>query len=435
MSATGHSDVSVADTGYLAALASLDRVGPARMRWLAGIGDPADVWQLVCSGHLPRGSTRRAPREAVGPTGQPPPRLEAGLLDSWRRRATQNPDLPSEMERRMAELEVDVLGPADLPSFLQHEPDPPAVLFCSGTLSSDLGHTVGIVGTRRASDYGLRVARQLGRDLSEAGVTVVSGLALGIDGSAHSGALSGPTPAVAVIGAGHDRPCPMRNRHLARSIAQAGLLVSEVPPGISSAPWRFPVRNRLIAAFSEVVIVVESAARGGSMSTVSAALARDRAVMAVPGPLGRTSSEGCHELLRDGAEICTSADDVMSMLRSGASPTTQLAAATQQRSRTETESNQSAGDLARSCDQVDRRSVSKWPGSYRSGNSGSGNSRVEGVDGLAAEILDELAESALTLDTVTLRCAAPMSELTAAITELEAAGAIEIRGGWLERQS
>ncbi|MGI9578304.1 MAG: DNA-processing protein DprA [Microthrixaceae bacterium] len=427
----------VTGSGHLAALASLDRVGPARMRWLAGLGDPEHVWQLVASGRLKLGSAHR--REAT--TERPPPRIEPGLLQRWSREASSDRDRPTVMHRRLDELGVDLLVEGELPSFLRSEPEPPGVLFCSGRPPTDLGPTVAIVGTRRASSYGMRIAHQLGRELSENGVTVVSGLALGIDAAAHAGALEGGCPVVAVIGAGHDRPCPRRNRSIAAEVSSRGLMVSEVPPGVTSAPWRFPVRNRLIAAFSQVVVVVESASRGGSMSTVGEALLRDRAVMAVPGPLGRSASEGCHDLLRDGAEICTSADDVISMLRTGADKSPGFDATRAARS-----------DPTRA--RFDRGSAAGKT-SFAGGNTSSAAANDSGTVGpagpqppkqrtvaadavsakpLGDEILNELAESTLSLDTVVLRCGASLGEVSAAIAQLELEGSVVLRGGWLERR-
>ncbi len=171
---------------------------------------------------------------------------------------------------------------------------------------------MAIVGTRRCTSYGADVARQLGRDLAAAGVTVVSGLALGIDGAAHEGALgASSTPPVAVVGSGLDVVYPPRHRHLWDRVAAAGVIVSEAPPAALPEGWRFPRRNRILAALSTVVVVVECHASGGSLSTVRAALERDRPVMAVPGSVRSPSSVGTNRLLADGAVPATDADDVL----------------------------------------------------------------------------------------------------------------------------
>jgi DNA processing protein len=152
---------------------------------------------------------------------------------------------------------------------------------------------------------------------------VVSGLALGIDAAAHAGAVGGGAPVappVAVVGAGLDAPCPSANRPLARRVAASGMVCSEVPLGVPAAPWRFPVRNRIVAALARVVVVVESGATGGSMSTVEHALRRDRTVLAVPGPVGAPTSEGTNRLIADGAGVCTGVDDVLAALGRDVAP-------------------------------------------------------------------------------------------------------------------
>jgi DNA processing protein len=181
------------------------------------------------------------------------------------------------------------------------------------------------------------------------------------------------------------------------------------------------VRNRLIAAFAQVVVVVESAVTGGSMSTVAEALDRDRAVMAVPGPLGRSTSEGCHELLRDGAEICTSADDVLAMLDLGADtgPSRLAASGFARRGRA---SPSGTKEL------VEGRQSPRG----RASGSGSGSSSSGGLE---ARVLEELAGAPLTLDSMTLRCGASLAEVSEAVAGLEASGELSVRGGWLERTS
>lgn len=410
------------EEGHLAALAALDRVGPARLRWLVGQGRPQEVWDRLVSGQLQLPEPHHHLQEGARPSQ---PRLEPGLLELWRRTAAASPDLPAEMDSRLGFLGVEVLGIGELPGFLAEDPEPPAALFCTGGLQRDLGRTVAIVGTRRASSQGLQVAHRLGRDLSESGVSVVSGLAIGIDAAAHAGALEGSSAPLAVIGAGHDRPCPQRNRALARRIETEGIMVSEVPPGTASAPWRYPVRNRLIAAFAQVVVVVESAVTGGSMSTVAEALLRDRPVMAVPGPLGRSSSEGCHELLRDGAEICTSAGDVLAMLDMGTDARSSRPAASEfTRSRRRTGSDPDRFDPG-----VRRRRGAREPAS---GSVSGSIAEAVPSTGLGARILEELAGAPLTLDLITMRCGASFLEVSEAVAELEASGAVGVRGGWLE---
>jgi DNA processing protein len=172
---------------------------------------------------------------------------------------------------------------------------------------------VAIVGARRASAYGLEVARSLGRGLAAAQVTVVSGMALGIDGAAHAGALeTGPT--VAVLAGGADRPYPARHRRLYEQIRRSGVAVSELPPG--TAPWRwcFPARNRIIAGLSRLTVVVEAGERSGSLITADFAEQLGRDVAAVPGLVTSPLAAGTHSLLAAGAALVAGAGDVLELL-------------------------------------------------------------------------------------------------------------------------
>ena len=181
-----------------------------------------------------------------------------------------------------------------------------------------------MVGTRRATGYGRDVARGLGRDLAGAGVAVVSGLATGIDGASHEGALAARGgPPVAVVGSGLDVAYPRHHRALWRRVAEGGLVLSEAPLGARPEPWRFPARNRVIAALSQVLVVVESHAAGGSFHTVRAAAERGVPVMAVPGPVRRPASAGTNRLLGEGcAPACEAADVLvaLSLETAGSSP-------------------------------------------------------------------------------------------------------------------
>ncbi len=186
------------------------------------------------------------------------------------------------------------------------------VLFHRGDVDLLSGPRVAIVGTRRATGYGRRHAREFAAGLSAAGVSVVSGLALGIDAAAHGGAVAGAGGApIGIVGGGLDNPCPRRNLELAEQVATHGVLLSEVPPGVAASPWRFPVRNRIIAAVAQAVVVVESAGAGGSMHTVREAMRRDVPVLAVPGPIDSRVSDGTNELIADGALVCLTLDDIL----------------------------------------------------------------------------------------------------------------------------
>ena len=159
---------------------------------------------------------------------------------------------------------------------------------------------MALVGTRAPTRYGIGVAAQFGADLSAAGVSVVSGLALGIDGAAHEGACGAGAPPVGVVAGGLDHPYPRRHERLWERVASSGVIVSESPAGVPTEKWRFPVRNRLLAALSDVVVVVESRHHGGSRHTVDAAVDRGVPVGAVPGSIRSATSEGANALLAEG---------------------------------------------------------------------------------------------------------------------------------------
>jgi len=174
--------------------------------------------------------------------------------------------------------------------------------------------TVTIVGARRASSYGLRVAESLAHDLASAGVTVVSGMALGIDSAAHRGALAGGGTTVAVLAGGPDRASPPSNHELHRRIAESGAVISEHPPRTRIEPFHFAHRNRIMAALAQVIVIVEAAQPSGSLITVDRALELGRTVAAVPGQVGVRVAEGTNDLIRDGATLVRDGRDVLDLL-------------------------------------------------------------------------------------------------------------------------
>jgi DNA processing protein len=202
------------------------------------------------------------------------------------------------------------------PSELEELPDPPAVLHVAGDLDALApADRVGIVGARAASDYGTTVARALGRGIAAAGVPVVSGLALGIDSIAHDGALAGGGGRpIAVLAGGADRPYPARGRRLHDAIRTAGAVVSELPPGFGVHRWAFVARNRIIAALSTVLVVVEAAERSGSLTTADFAAGIGRTVAAVPGRVTAATAAGTNGLIRDGAPLVRDTGDVLDLL-------------------------------------------------------------------------------------------------------------------------
>lgn len=267
---------------FAAALAGLPGVGPVELGRLLAAHEPEEAWRRAVADRRPLSSqdTVASAWAALGAAG----------------------------------VGVSVLGHPGYPPALADDPEAPAVLFAKGDAKVIEGRRVAIVGTRNCTRYGLDVAFVLGRELAGNGVRVVSGLALGIDGAAHSGALAagpGAGPPVAVVGSGLDVVYPRRHAALWRQVGEVGVVLSEAPLGAAPEAWRFPVRNRILAALAEIVVVVESPHTGGSRYTVDAAMARDRPVMAVPGPVRSATSDLPNALLSEGCHPARDALDVL----------------------------------------------------------------------------------------------------------------------------
>jgi len=274
------------ESAYAVALAMSPAVGPATLRRLLLDGPPSVAWASASDG-----SGRTLEQVAA----------------TW---------------HRHVDLGITVLLPSDpaFPRRLLDDPEAPAVLFCRGNPAAlQAEATVALVGTRAPTRYGIGVSAQLGADLSAAGVSIVSGLALGIDGAAHEGACGAGAPPIGVVAGGLDEPYPRRHARLWERVAAEGVVVSESPAGARTEKWRFPVRNRLLAALSDVVVVVESRHHGGSRHTVDAALARGIPIGAVPGSIRSATSEGTNALLSEGAfPVCSAADVLVSLSLAGA---------------------------------------------------------------------------------------------------------------------
>jgi len=193
--------------------------------------------------------------------------------------------------------------------------DPPAVVHVAGNPEVvGVADAVAVVGARRATQYGLTVAYDLGRGLAAADVSVVSGLALGVDSAAHAGALAGPAPPVAVLAGGADTPYPASKRQLYMEVVARGAVVSEMPPGFGVHRWAFVARNRLIAALARVTVVVEATERSGSLTTADLAAELGRSVAAVPGRTTCATAAGPSALIRDGAVLARNVQDVLDEL-------------------------------------------------------------------------------------------------------------------------
>jgi DNA processing protein len=220
----------------------------------------------------------------------------AGILEELRR-AFDPASFLEQLEGK--EFRAVTLADEGYPARLREVPDPPPALFVGGEVPA--GAAVAVVGSRKASVSGLRVARELGRALAERGVCVVSGLALGVDAAAHEGALEAGGPTLGVLGCGIDVVYPGRNRALYGRVRESGAIVSEYFLGEPPLAWRFPARNRVIAGLAEAVVVVEAAQKSGALITARHALDAGREVWAVPGPVGIPECRGSNRLISDGA--------------------------------------------------------------------------------------------------------------------------------------
>ncbi len=289
-----------------AALASFPQMSVHRLLALLRHHPPAEAFAVAAGTHPPRPGTL-AERALA----------DERVREAWARAArTTTPERV--WERCLAlELEVSVVGQPEHPAAFRHDPLPPAVLFSRGDRTLLDGRRVGLVGTRNATALGRHIARELGAGLAGAGVHVVSGLARGIDAEAHGGTLSRPAAPgrpIGVVASGHDVVYPREHRRLWCQVGETGLLLSESPPGTDPAAHRFPLRNRLIAAASEVLVVVESRERGGSLVTAALAAERGVPVMAVPGSAANRAASGTNALLRDGSPPALDLADVLTAL-------------------------------------------------------------------------------------------------------------------------
>jgi DNA processing protein len=228
------------------------------------------------------------------------------------------------------------------PPLLKEIADPPPRLFVEGRIPG--GPMIAVVGSRRATPYGQRAAHRLGRELSEAGVVVVSGLARGIDAEAHQGALEGGTPTVAVMATGLDRIYPPEHAQLAATIAATGALVTEAEAGTLPLPGYFPVRNRIISGLSRGVLVVEAAEQSGALITARMALEQGREVFCVPGSIENPLTVGSHQLIKDGAKLVQTVEDVLDEFPDLTRARTRAHAHTHARTRTRTRADSEPQD-------------------------------------------------------------------------------------------
>jgi DNA processing protein len=348
---------------WLVALATLPGMGPARLGSLLAEHDPESAWAAVCR----------------GASGVP-----EAVAARWVA-AARSVDVGARWAAHAAAgVRVLCRDEPGWPTALHDDPEPPAVLFTRGDLGALDRPRVAVVGTRHCSHTGREVAHELGRELAGAGVCVVSGLALGIDGAAHRGALLASTPPVGVVGTGLDVVYPRRHTDLWAEVGARGLLVSEYPLGVGPEPWRFPARNRILAALADVVVVVESHERGGSLHTVESAIERGRTVMAVPGSVRNPASRGANALLAAGCSPVRDATDVLVALG------------------------------------LESEVWERAP-------------RPAAPDGDAGRVLDALGWEPATLEQIADRLGVPLGPVAVHLLTLEQEGWIAPRAGWYER--
>ncbi len=363
------------DEAWLLALAKLPEMTPVRLRALTDECSARAAWEAVLSG-----GSHLGPRRANLGEGA------RSVAARWAREAGQRDVGALWAQHRAAGVRVAGRSTPGYPECFVDDPNPPAMLTWRGDVGALDRARVAIVGTRDCSLYGYEASKALGRDLASAGVAVISGLALGVDGGAHHGALEAATaPPVGVVGAGLDVVYPRRNAGLWKAVATQGMLCSEQPLGTTVEPWQFPARNRIIAALADVIVVVESHSQGGSLITAHEGLKRGRPVMAVPGPVGAPASAGANDLLADGAAVCRGAEDVLAML--------QLDSAAQS------------------------RAVAARP--------------LPGPEG--RRVLDAMAWQAVTTEQLMVRTGGTLAELAGILDQLEEQGWVALRGGWYER--
>ena len=290
--------------------AESDLLDLIRLNLVAGVGPRTSRALLARFGSA--GRALRAPeaslREVPG---------VGGKLAEKIARADREIDAEAELAlcRRMGVVPL-AQGADDYPQPLNEIPDPPSLLYVRGAIEPGDQLAVAIVGSRKCTPYGLRIAERLATSLARVGLTVVSGLARGIDAAAHRGALAGGGRTLAVLANGLSQVYPPEHDKLAEEVARSGALIAESPMMQGPLAGLFPQRNRIISGLSLGVVVVEATPRSGSLSTASHATEQNREVFAVPGPVDSLPSRGCHHLIRDGAKLVETVDDILEELGS-----------------------------------------------------------------------------------------------------------------------
>jgi DNA processing protein len=277
--------------------------------------DPIDIVALSLLPAWCRATTAELHRAGLGAADV----LRRLLATHWRNEPEHASALRTQAadaiaRARDANIGIVAWSDASYPVALTTIVDPPPLLWIRGRIDALALPSVAIVGSRAASPYAIDVAAQLARDLAERGVAIVSGLARGVDSAAHRGALDGGGATIAVLGSGVDVMYPPEHAPLANEICADGAVISELVPGTPPLPWCFPLRNRIISGLVRAVVVIEAGEKSGSLITARCALEQGRDVLAVPGNVLSGRNRGAHALLKDGAKIVESADDILEEL-------------------------------------------------------------------------------------------------------------------------
>lgn len=366
-------------------------------RLLAAFGSPEAVAQASQAALAEVAGPRQAAAVKAGP-----PQIDAQVaaVQRW---------LAAGSDRHLL-----ALGDAAYPQPLLESPDPPLLLYVQGDLAALGAASLAIVGSRKPTAQGLDHARRFAQAFAEAGLVVVSGLALGIDGAAHEGALEGGGRTIAVLGTGIDRLYPRRHAELAARVAAQGALVSEFVPGTPPLAENFPQRNRIIAGLSLGTLVVEAALRSGSLITARLANEAGREVFALPGSIHAEQSRGCHALIRDGAHLVESAAEILDELRRPSA----LLQPPRPRLRAERGAAAGPGDKVDEVDKVDRAA------------------EIGAADDTRADpLLRAIGHDPISLDSLQARTGWPTPQLLAHLLELELRGQlVRLPGGLLQRR-
>ncbi len=310
----------------------------------------------------------------------------------------------------------------EYPAQLREIAAPPPLLYVEGRLAALREPALAIVGSRRGSAYGLRQARWLAHELAAEGLTICSGMALGIDTAAHEGALAAGGQTIAVMGTGVDVCYPARNRELREKIRRQGALVSEFPLGAPPIRQNFPRRNRIISGLCAGVLVIEASLKSGSLVTAKLALQQNREVFAVPGPISSPTSRGCHQLIRHGSVLVETAEDVLRELPLDSCRQTPASAAA-----ADAETPEATTPFAAAANIVPASAAT--PGAVPSQNAVAPSASSQNSAPSTAKLLNLLEDTGSLPESLASQTGIPAQQLLVKMLELELSGAVSQRGG------